>query len=76
MRPNTQETAYLVTFTGEILNAKLHFLFSDRESQVSEKFSLLLFYVYVATHTCFMQIVEGVENLKNFSLSMKMLVKL
>ena len=66
MRPNPQKTADLVTFTGEILNGKLHFLFSDRDSQVSEKFSLLLFYVYVATPTCFMQILEGVENLKSF----------
>ena len=29
MRPNPQETADLVTFTGEILNGKLHFLYSD-----------------------------------------------
>ena len=28
MRPNTQETAGLVTFIEEILNGKLHFLFS------------------------------------------------
>ena len=28
MRPNPQETAYLVTFTEEILNGKLHLLCS------------------------------------------------
>ena len=28
MRPNLQETADLVTFTEEILNGKLHFLYS------------------------------------------------
>ena len=28
MRPNPQETANLATFTGEILNGKLHFLCS------------------------------------------------
>ena len=26
MRPNLQETGYLVTFTEKILNGKLHFL--------------------------------------------------
>ena len=29
MWPNPQETADLVTFTEEILNGKLHFLYSD-----------------------------------------------
>ena len=29
MLPNPQETADLVTFTEEILNAKMHFLCSD-----------------------------------------------
>ena len=29
MWPNPQETAYLVTFTGEILNGKLRFLYSE-----------------------------------------------
>ena len=28
MLPNPQETADLVTFTAEVLNAKLHFLYS------------------------------------------------
>ena len=28
MRPNPHETAYLVTFTDEILYGKLHFLYS------------------------------------------------
>ena len=32
MWPNQQETAYLVTFTEEILNGKLHFLCSDSYS--------------------------------------------
>ena len=32
MWPNPQETADLVTFTGEIFNAKLHFLCSDSRS--------------------------------------------
>ena len=30
MRPNPQETADLVTFTAEIPNGKLHFLFSAK----------------------------------------------
>ena len=29
MWPNPHETADLVTFTGEILNGKLHFLYSE-----------------------------------------------
>ena len=29
MQPNPQETADLVTFTEEILNGKLHFLWSN-----------------------------------------------
>ena len=29
MRPNPKETAELVTFTEEILNGKLHFLWND-----------------------------------------------
>ena len=33
MRPHPQETAYLVTFTEEILNGKLHFL----RSEISER---------------------------------------
>ena len=32
MRSNSQETANLVKFTGEILNEKLHFLCSDTET--------------------------------------------
>ena len=34
MRPNPQETADLVTYTEEILNAKLHFLCSDSISRI------------------------------------------
>ena len=29
MLPNPQDTAYLVTFTEEMLNGKLYFLYSD-----------------------------------------------
>ena len=35
MRPNPHETADLVTFTGEILNGKLHFLCSDVQSPMT-----------------------------------------
>ena len=34
MWPNPQETAYLVTFTEEILNGKLHFLCNDSSSKM------------------------------------------
>ena len=34
MWPNPQETAYLVTFTEEILNGKLHFLCSVNDKKV------------------------------------------
>ena len=37
MWPNPQETADLVTFTEEIPNGKLHFLFSDIWSKCLEK---------------------------------------
>ena len=30
MWPNPQETADFVTFTGEMLNGKLHFMYSDK----------------------------------------------
>ena len=33
MRPNPQETADLVTFTGKIPNEKLHFLCSESNPQ-------------------------------------------
>ena len=33
MWPNPQETANLITFTEEILNGKLYFLFSDQDNQ-------------------------------------------
>ena len=32
MWPNPQEIVDLVTLTAEILNGKLHFLFSDKQS--------------------------------------------
>ena len=38
MWPNPQETADLVTFTEEILNGKLHFLWSVRPEVVNELF--------------------------------------
>ena len=34
MWPNPQETADLVTFTTEILNGKLHFLYSAKTEMV------------------------------------------
>ena len=37
MRPNTQETADLVTFSEEILNEKLHFLCSGVCSAVGPR---------------------------------------
>ena len=35
MQPNPQETAYLVTFTEEILNGELHFLWLEADSNLS-----------------------------------------
>ena len=43
MWPNPQETADLVTFTGEILNGKLHFLCSDSLSYLKLSISKLIF---------------------------------
>ena len=37
MWPNTQETVDLVTFTEEILDRKLHFLWSDVEVWFEDK---------------------------------------
>ena len=36
MRPNPQFPADLVTFTGEILNGKLHFLCSANENGINK----------------------------------------
>ena len=36
MRPDTQETPDLVTFTKEIFNRKLHFLCSENEKLLSK----------------------------------------
>ena len=49
MRPNLQFSADLVTFTEEILDGKLHFLYSDHENGFPQ-FSLILIqpqYVYL-----------------------------
>ena len=35
MWPNPQEKAYLITFTEEILNGKLHFVYSDADIENS-----------------------------------------
>ena len=37
MRPNPQETADLVTFTEEILNGKLHYLYSVFDGEFINK---------------------------------------
>ena len=42
MWPNPQETSYLVTFTEETLNGKLHFLCSDK--MLNKKYDYLLYY--------------------------------
>ena len=39
MWPNQQETADLVTFTEEILNGKLHFLYSVYRTAVPKNFT-------------------------------------
>ena len=56
MRPNPQETADLVAFTGEILNGKLHFLCSEdhehmrrlRKSTIAPNMSLELENIFSA----------------------------
>ena len=46
MWPNAQETADLVTFTEEILNGKLHFLYSDNHGYSSSNFIVVLEHLF------------------------------
>ena len=48
MWPNPQETADLVTFTEEILNGKVHFLWKQILEMISQKWS---FFKYQETFT-------------------------
>ena len=47
MWPNPQETADLVTFTEEIINGKLQFLWSDKFLSTNEKLRFLLFWFFL-----------------------------
>ena len=40
MLPNPQDTADLVTFTEEILNKELYFLFSEREGELTASYAM------------------------------------
>ena len=43
MRPNPQKTADLVPFTEEVLNGKLHFLYSGKWHSTGLTFKIILF---------------------------------